>query len=163
MPIITLKDENRNPVIDPLTGRQVRVDVSAEVAAFLTQNASAMKKLKNIDDRHFELRHFEDRAWANSQRLSTGYSTEDKCLGTMDEAAAAEHAHYLKRLARCRRAYRMLREACTPTQWRRFILNRYCDKTTRDIAKMEARSFVAVAESIVSAEKKLKKIFSDLP
>lgn len=162
MPTVILKDDDRNPVTDPLTGRKVEEIVSEEVAAFLAKNDSYTKKLEHIDDRHFGLLHFEDQAWSNLQELSTGFSAEDQCLGVLQDTAAMERAHYIVRLARCRRAYQLLREACTPTQWRRFILNRFHSKTTYQIAKSEGCSRSSVNESIWGVEKKIKKIFSNL-
>lgn len=96
------------------------------------------------------------------RELSSIYSAEDIYLGTLDDITEAEHTHYLNRLARCRRAHQMLQEACTPTQWRRFILNRCHGLTIREIAQKEGCHYVTVAESILSVDKKIGKIFSVL-
>ena len=162
MPTVILKDDDKNPVTDPLTGRKVEEIVSEDVAAFLAENDSYMKKLENIDDRHFGLLHFEDQAWSNLQDLSTGFSTEDQCLGALREAAAVERAHYIIRLDSCRRAYRLLFEACTATQWRLLILHQFYGLTYRKIAQREGVNDKSVVESVQAAKKKSKIIFAKL-
>lgn len=163
MPItIILKDENGKSVTDALTGRLVEEIVSDAVAAYIEENDSYICKLKHIDEREFELLHYSKRAWENMQGLSTVFSAEDDYLDVPQEIAVAEHALYLQRLTRCRRAYQLLRDDCTPIQWRRFILNRYKGLSMREIAAREGCHHRAVWKSVRGVERKLKNIFSVL-
>lgn len=162
MPItIILKDEDGMPVIDALTGRRVQSTVNDAVAVYLEENASEMKRLKHIDERNFGLLHFDKRAWENMQGLTPVQSAEDNYLDVLEEIAAVEHAQYLARLDLCRQLLPLVREACTATQWRRYMLHRYCGFTIREIAQMEGCHQKPVHKAIKGAEKKIKKIFSE--
>lgn len=140
-------------------GKRIEVKVSNAVAAYINENDSYMKRLKNIDDRHFRLIHFEKRAWENMRELSTLYSAEEEALGMQEKLATFEWAEYQQRLDRCRRDLGLLQSACTPIQWRRYELHKAYGYSIRKIAAMEGCSQVAVWKSISIVEKKIKEIF----
>lgn len=161
MPItIILKDENGKPIIDALSGELVEVQVSEDVALFIEENDSYINKLKHIDEREFELLHYSKRAWENMRGLSTEFSAEDDFLGVSEEIATAERALYLRRLARCRHAYQLLWEACTPTQWRRLMQHQLHGLSCREIARREGLNDKSIIESIYAVRKKIKKVLS---
>lgn len=157
---IILKDDNGRPVIDPLTGRLVKEAVSEAVAAYIAEHDAYLDKLEHIDERHFGLVHFDKLAWENMHGLSTGFSAEDEYLGVSMDSGIAEQAVYRERLELCRRLLPLVREACTATQWRRFILHELHGLSYREIALREGLNDKSIVESVHAARKKIKILFS---
>ena len=149
-------------IIEDAHGKQIRVEVSEAVAIYITEDDRYIDSLHDNDQRYFQLVHFDKPAWENVRGLSAGRSTEDYYLGMSEEIEEAERAFYFERLALCRRLLPLVREACTPIQWRRFLLHSYYGKTTREIAKMEGCHQRAVWKSVNSVQKKIDKIFANL-
>lgn len=135
------------------------IEVPDAVAAFLAEDDNNTGKLGKIDERQFALLHYDTPAWGNMRCLATECSAEDEYLNLPIDRCKAEAILYEKRLARCREWLPLVRQACTQTQWRRFILHRLHGLTMREIAKREGCRHRAVEKSIQAVEKKILRIY----
>lgn len=138
------------------TADGTEVEVNTEIAEFLEENDSYMKKLMKIDERHFNIVHFDKDAWENMDELATEFSAEDEALDIPEEVISTEKRHYSAKLKSCREVLRDVQSACTKIQWRRFYLHNVEKLSVHEIAEIEQVSVNSVKDSIRVA----KNIFS---
>ena len=122
---VTITDEN---------GKEVRMEVSAEIFDAFDEERKLLMRQQNERRRHYDKRGIEDYIIAHeSSKLAK--SAEDVCV---DRKILAE-----------------IHDMCTPTQWRRFCLNRIYGYSCTEIAQREGCSKSVVSRSITAVRKKL--------
>lgn len=141
-------------------GKEIEVEVSAEIAQFMKENDAYMNGLKKIDERHFNIVHFDKIAWENMEELASAYSAEDECLDEAEQNEILYQQFYEAKVQRCKNMLPLIKKRCTDKQWKRFIENKVNKKTVREIAANEGCHYVCVAESISAVERKIKKLMT---
>lgn len=147
-------------IIKLADGQSMEVEADRSVIIFLEENDRYIQSLAEIDSKEFKMLHFDKPAWENMHSLSTVYSAEDEYLGIPESRYKAERDFYRMRLAECRRLLPLIQNACTETQWRRFVLHKVHQLTTRQIAEAEQCRHQAVVKSISAVERKIKEVLS---
>ena len=124
---VTITDEN---------GKEVRMEVSAEIFDVFDEERKLIERQRNERRRHYDKRGLEDYIIAH-EYPRVAKSAEDVY---MDQQALAE-----------------ILDVCTPTQRRRFCLNKIYGYSYSEIARLENCSKSVVEKSIGLVIKKLKK------
>ena len=122
---VTITDEN---------GKEVRMEVSAEIFDAFDEERKLLMRQQNERRRHYDKRGIEDYIIAH-ESSKIAKSAEDVCV---DRETLAE-----------------IHDMCTPTQWRRFCLNRIYGYSCTEIAQREGCSKSVVSRSITAVRKKL--------
>ena len=124
---VTITDEN---------GKEVRMEVSAEIFDAFDEERKLLMRQQNERRRHYDKRGIEDYIIAH-ESSKTAKSAEDVCV---DRESLAE-----------------IHDMCTPKQWRRFCLNKIYGYSCAEIAQREGCGTTAVYKSVSAVMKKLKK------
>ena len=122
---VTITDEN---------GRQVQMEVSAAIFDVFDDERKLDERHRNEKRRHLDKRGLEDYIISHEQSM-TAKSAEEVY---MDREALAE-----------------VLDTCTPTQRRRFCLNKIYGYSCAEIARLEDCTKYAVAKSIETVVHKL--------
>ena len=122
---VTITDES---------GKEARMEVSAEIFDAFDEERKLLMRQQNERRRHYDKRGIEDYIIAH-ESSKIAKSAEDVCV---DRETLAE-----------------IHDMCTPTQWRRFCLNRIYGYSCTEIAQREGCSKSVVSRSITAVRKKL--------
>ena len=124
---VTIEDEK---------GKKIEVEVTAEVFEVFEEEKKLKERQRNERRHHYDKRGIEDYIIANEQSRFLK-SAEDICID--------------------RETIRKVLDRCTPTQRRRFCLNKIYGYRYEEIAKIEKCSINVVYKSISKLIKKIKK------
>ena len=124
---VTITDEN---------GKEVRMEVSAEIFDVFDEERKMIMRHMQERRRHYDGRQIEDYIISH-ERSMTVKSAEEVC---MDRETLAE-----------------ILDTCTPTQRRRFCLNKIYGYSCTEIAKLEGCARCVVIRSVEAVMKKLDK------
>ena len=124
---VTIKDEY---------GKKIELEVSAEIFKVFDDDRRLKERQRNEARRHYDKRGAEDYIIAN-ESPKTLKSAEDVYI---DREAIAE-----------------ILAMCTPTQRRRFCLNKIYGYSCAEIAKLEGCAKNVVVKSVAAVMKKIQK------
>ena len=122
---VTITDEN---------GKEVRMEVSAEIFDAFDEERKLLMRQQNERRRHYDKRGIEDYIIAH-ESSKIAKSAEDIYL--------------------VRETLSEIHDMCTPKQWRRFCLNKIYGYSCAEIAQREGCSKSVVSRSITAVRKKL--------
>ncbi len=133
---ITIQDE---------FGREIKMEVNAAIFHVFDEERKDDESRRKEVERHYDNRGLEEYIFSREMIRRISKSPEEIYL---NKEIIEEIMEVL--------------DQCTPTQRRRFCLNKAYGYTLEEIAKIEGCSFVAVHKSVNAVAKKIKnKIFSD--
>lgn len=118
-------------------GKEIDIEVSAEVYEVFDDERRYDEKRRNEMRRHYDKRGVEDYIIANESYAQPNQSPEEIYL---NKEKIAE-----------------ILSMCTPTQRRRFCLNKIYGYSCEEIAKLEKCAKSAVVKSVAAVMKKIEK------
>ena len=125
---VTIEDEN---------GKKIEVEVTEKIFEVFEDDRKLKERQRNERRFHYDKRGIEDYIIANEQSRG-GKSAEDIYID--------------------REAIKKALDSCTPTQRRRFCLNKIYGYTYAEIAKLEGCSVNVIFKSVSAVTKKLKDL-----
>ena len=125
---VTIEDEN---------GKKIEVEVTAKIFEVFEDDRKLKERQRNERRFHYDKRGIEDYIIANEQSRFLK-SAEDIYID--------------------KEAIQKALDSCTPTQRRRFCLNKIYGYTYAEIAKLEGCSINVVFKSVSAVTKKLKDL-----